>query len=120
MYGSNRPIYNYEKENEKTEEVKLEEKEKSKSSEENKPTQKIYGKCWAVVTGPTNSLGLEYCKQIASKGFNICMIDHDKQALSKIESDLKSSYPDIKTMVIQFTFRDSEMTYNRSKYISEI
>ena len=64
------------------------------------PTQKIFGKCWAVVTGPTNSLGVEYCKQIASQGFNICLIDQDKSRMTKIEEDLKQKYPDIKTLSI--------------------
>jgi len=32
------------------------------------------GKSWAVVTGGSDGIGLELCRQLAETGFNICMI----------------------------------------------
>ena len=38
---------------------------------------------WALVTGATDGIGLEFCKQLARDGFNICLV-------SRTESKLKA------------------------------
>jgi 17beta-estradiol 17-dehydrogenase / very-long-chain 3-oxoacyl-CoA reductase len=36
---------------------------------------------WAVVTGATDGIGLEFCKQLAKRGFNIVMISRTQEKL---------------------------------------
>ena len=46
---------------------------------------------WAMVTGSTDGIGLEFCKQLAKDGFNICLVSRTESKIkSVIENDLKS------------------------------
>jgi len=47
-------------------------------------------KPWAVVTGGADGLGLAYCKQLASEGFNICVVDKEPRGAEKMEKVLPS------------------------------
>ena len=49
---------------------------------------KLYGKedTWAVVTGGSDGIGLQFCHELAKQGFNICIVARNAQ---KIESRLK-------------------------------
>ena len=45
---------------------------------------------WALVTGASDGIGLEFCKQLARDGFNICLVSRTESKLSNVvESDLK-------------------------------
>ena len=39
---------------------------------------------WALVTGASDGIGLEFCKQLAADGFNICLISRTKSKLEKV------------------------------------
>ena len=44
---------------------------------------------WALVTGASDGIGLEFCKQLARDGFNICLVSRTESKLKKVvESDL--------------------------------
>jgi len=68
--------------------------------------QERYGKCWAVVTGATAGMGKSYCKILARKGINICMIARNPEKLKVLDAEVKSKY-DIKTRTIIADFRQS-------------
>lgn len=34
----------------------------------------VYGPGWAVVTGATDGIGFGFCQELASQGYNICLI----------------------------------------------
>jgi len=71
------------------------------------------GKCWVVITGAASSIGYEFCRQTASKGFNVCLIDENEKELAKLARELESAH-DVKTMTIGFRF--SGATTNRLRY----
>jgi NADPH:quinone reductase-like Zn-dependent oxidoreductase len=64
---------------------------------------------WAVVTGGSDGIGLAFCKELASLGFNIALVARNKlkmeQALERIASDAD---PPIKTKCIVADFVDAD------------
>jgi len=53
---------------------------------------KMYGGkgTWALVTGATDGIGLEFCKQLAKDGFNIVLVSRTESKLHDVvERDLK-------------------------------
>lgn len=46
---------------------------------------------WAVVTGATDGIGLEYAKQLANIGFNLVIISRSEDKLRATEKLLRSS-----------------------------
>ena len=36
---------------------------------------------WALVTGASDGIGLEFCKQLARDGFNICLVSRTESKL---------------------------------------
>ena len=57
------------------------------------------GKSWAVVTGGTDGIGLEMCKQLAKMELNICIVARDEKKLKKVCSDLAEEFK-IKTQAV--------------------
>ena len=56
------------------------------------------------MTGASDGIGAEYCRQLAKEGMNICLISRTKEKLDKIEAELKGINPKIKTMQICVDF----------------
>jgi short-subunit dehydrogenase len=52
------------------------------------------GDSWAVVTGGSDGIGEQFCKDLANQGFNICVIarneDKIKEKLKGIQASVKS------------------------------
>ena len=47
------------------------------------------GFTWAVVTGGSDGIGLGFCEELASLGFNICMIARNKTKMENACQTLK-------------------------------
>ncbi|EGD78440.1 estradiol 17-beta-dehydrogenase 12 [Salpingoeca rosetta] len=61
---------------------------------------KKYG-AWAVVTGATDGIGLEYAKQLAAKGMNIVLISRTASKLADVKKEiLAADKRDIEVKVI--------------------
>ncbi|WWD16976.1 long-chain 3-oxoacyl-CoA reductase [Kwoniella shandongensis] len=50
------------------------------------------GGTWALVTGCTSGIGLEFARQLASKKFNIVLIGRRKAALDELSKEIESKY----------------------------
>ncbi|KAB8349727.1 hypothetical protein FH972_023742 [Carpinus fangiana] len=59
---------------------------------------------WAVVTGASDGLGLEYASQLAAKGFNIVLVSRTASKLDALASTLQSKYSiSTKTLAMDFS-----------------
>ena len=59
---------------------------------------------WAVVTGSTDGIGREYCRQLAKLGLNIFLISRDENKLESTSKELKRYYKiDVKYFQADFT-----------------
>jgi 17beta-estradiol 17-dehydrogenase / very-long-chain 3-oxoacyl-CoA reductase len=67
---------------------------------------KVKPNSWAVITGSTDGIGLEYAKEFAAKGFNLFLIARNESKLmdvkSLIEREVKQC-KEIKTLVVDFS-----------------
>ena len=60
-----------------------------------------YGKgSWAVVTGSTAGIGLEFCHQLAALGFNIVLVSRTLDKLNSCAGEIKSKHPGVETAVV--------------------
>ena len=41
------------------------------------------GDTWAVVTGGSDGIGLEFCNELAKEGFNICIIARNEEKIKQ-------------------------------------
>ncbi|RSH89059.1 hypothetical protein EHS25_002725 [Saitozyma podzolica] len=46
------------------------------------------GSTWALVTGATGGIGLEFARQLASKGFNVVLLGRRPDALGEVAADI--------------------------------
>ena len=66
---------------------------------------------WALVTGGSDGIGAEFCKQLAKKGFNICIVSRTQAKMEKVENDIKRlSNSGIKTRIVQADFSGNSNT----------
>ena len=65
---------------------------------------KRYHGGYVVVTGATNGIGLEYCRQFAKKGFNLVLISRDEGKLSSTKEELLKTNDKIDIITISFDF----------------
>ena len=62
------------------------------------------GDSWAVVTGGSDGIGLEVCRQLAVEGFNICIIGRTESKIRNALQEIHALNPKIKTDCIVFDF----------------
>lgn len=48
---------------------------------------------WAVITGATDGIGLEYSRQLAEKGYNILLLSRTEEKLKTVSEELQNAYP---------------------------
>ncbi|WWC62234.1 long-chain 3-oxoacyl-CoA reductase [Kwoniella dejecticola CBS 10117] len=75
------------------------------------------GETWALVTGCTGGLGLEFAKQLAKRGFNVALVGRRKYALDEVAHELESNY-NVKTK--SFVVDVASPGSNRDEALSQI
>lgn len=63
---------------------------------------------WAVVTGATDGIGLEYVRQLAEKGYNLLLLSRTEEKLQNVAFEIGAKYPQTKVdyLVVDFTKTD--------------
>ena len=51
---------------------------------------------WAVITGGTDGIGLQYAKQLAKKGYSLMIISRSEDKLNSVAKTIKQEYPNCK------------------------
>ena len=64
-----------------------------------------------MVTGASDGIGAEYCRQLAVMGFNICLVSRTLSKLEIVEKQVNALNPKIKTKVVQADFANTNMEY---------
>jgi len=60
-----------------------------------------YGKnTWALVTGASDGIGQEFCRQLAKIGFNVILVARTQKKLEETAEELKKINPNISTKVV--------------------
>ena len=78
---------------------------------------------WAVVTGSTDGIGLEYARQLAAKGYNLLLLSRNPAKLAKVADEIRARHPDnkVKVLAVDFTRTDIwEPIANELKSLEEI
>ena len=67
--------------------------------------RKKYGKddSYVVVTGGSDGIGFEICKEMARRGFNICCIARSQQKMDRKLSEIRQKF-NVKTRAVVFDF----------------
>ncbi|MFN8284312.1 MAG: SDR family NAD(P)-dependent oxidoreductase [Chitinophagales bacterium] len=55
---------------------------------------------WAIVTGASSGIGVEYARQIAAKGLNLVLVARRKQLLEALAEEIKEKYA-VQTLVVE-------------------
>jgi short-subunit dehydrogenase len=55
---------------------------------------------WAIVTGASSGIGVEYAKQIAEKGLNVILVARRKQMLEALATEIQEKYG-VQTKVVE-------------------
>lgn len=64
---------------------------------------------WAVVTGATDGIGLEYAKELGKKGYNLLLISRNPEKLENVKKDLEAKCPkckEIRVLSVDFSKLD--------------
>ncbi len=57
-----------------------------------------YGE-WALITGASKGIGLEFSRQIAAQGLNVVLVARSENSLRQLASSIESDYP-VKTRIV--------------------
>ena len=64
---------------------------------------------WALVTGASDGIGAEYCRQLAQDGFNIVLVSRTLSKLNNVNGEIKKKSP-VETKVIVADFGNEKAT----------
>ena len=66
---------------------------------------------WALVTGSTDGIGLEFARQLAKEGFNICLVSRTEMKLKAVvDQELKDFNVETRIIVGDFS-NNANLTY---------
>ena len=70
---------------------------------------------WAVITGCTDGVGLEYARQLASRGINLVLIGRNQEKLTQVHEELTRKHGNmIELLTVQADFNsDDSQMYKR-------
>ena len=74
------------------------------------PANKPAERPWVLVTGASDGIGAEYCRQLAREGFNICLVSRTLSKLHDVCNEVKKASPDALTRIIVADFSAPEAT----------
>ena len=77
-----------------------------------------YGE-WAVVTGSTDGIGLQYALQLAAKGFNIVLVSRSEEKLQTVSKEITEKF-NVKTKVIVYDFTNIDGYENIRKELENL
>ena len=55
---------------------------------------------WALITGANGGIGREFCRQLASKGFNIVAVARNERNAHDVASEIEAEFPGIRVKTI--------------------
>ena len=64
---------------------------------------------WAVVTGSTDGIGLEYARQLAEKGYNLLLLSRNQEKLNRVRDELKLRHPESDVRVLAVDFKRTDI-----------
>ena len=74
---------------------------------------------WAIVTGCTDGIGLQYALQLAAKGFNIVLISRSEDKLQTISKKVTEAF-NVKTKIIVYDFAKVNGYENIAKELEDL
>ena len=74
---------------------------------------------WAVVTGCTDGIGLQYALQLAAKGFNIVVISRSEEKLEAVSKQITEKF-NVKTKIIVYDFAKVDGYENIAKELEDL
>ena len=79
--------------------------------------QKLAKRSWVVVTGASDGIGAEFCRQLAKEGFNIALVSRTLEKIIKVEGECKKINPQIETRIVQADFAgNTNLSYYQNIY----
>jgi 17beta-estradiol 17-dehydrogenase / very-long-chain 3-oxoacyl-CoA reductase len=81
---------------------------------------KTYGQSgsWAIITGASDGIGKIFCKSLAQRGFNICLIARNYDKTEAARKEIQEEFPGIKTELVIADF--SKSIENLSEFYQRI
>ena len=64
-----------------------------------------YGGGWALITGASDGIGKQYCKELARSGFNIVLMARDETKLDAVAKELREQHT-VQTKIIVYDFSE--------------
>ena len=77
-----------------------------------------YGE-WAIVTGCTDGIGMQYALQLAAKGFDIVLISRSEEKLETISREITEKF-NVKTKIIVYDFSKVDGYENIAKELENL
>ena len=50
---------------------------------------------WVLITGASDGIGAEFCRQLAGKGFNLVLVSRTLEKLQAVEKEVKEACPGV-------------------------